>query len=459
MTPAREHDMRRTPLWLPLLALLLCIPGVLRAADAPRPNVLLILADDLGSGDLACCGARDMKTPHLDGLFAAGMRFTNFYANSCVCSPTRAALLTGRYPDLVGVPGVIRTHPTDSWGYLARDAVLLPAVLKEAGYCTGMVGKWHLGLESPNLPSERGFEHFKGFLGDMMDDYWTHLRHGNNYMRSGTWEIAPTGHATDLFTTWACDFIKQQTADQPFFLYLAYNAPHAPIQPPEEWLTRVQRRQPDLDPKRAKLVALIEHMDDGIGKVLRTLRETGQERNTLILFTSDNGGQLDLGASNGALRGSKGSMYEGGLKEPMAAAWPGKIKPGSMSERVCLTMDIFPTVLEAAGIRQKREIEGVSFLPALLGKDDAGPERTLFFVRREGGVAYGGKAIDAVRRGDWKLLQNSPFGPRELYNLKADPQEKENLFAKEPKKVQELSAALREHIQRAGAVPWQGPGR
>jgi arylsulfatase A-like enzyme len=432
--------------------------GVQAAEPSRRPNVIVILADDLGSGDLACCGASDMQTPHLDHLFAGGMRFTNFYANSCVCSPTRAALLTGRYPDLVGVPGVIRTNPADSWGYLSRDAVLLPQLLREVGYRTAIVGKWHLGLESPNLPQERGFEHVHAFLGDMMDDYLTHLRHGKNYLRLNDKEIQPTGHATDLFTTWACDFLKQQSPDRPFFLYLPYNAPHAPIQPPPEWVEKVQKRQSGIESRRAKLIALIEHMDDGIGKVLDTLKTTGLDRETLVIFTSDNGGQRDLGASNGSLRGTKGTMYEGGLKEPMAAAWPGRIKPGSQSDRVCLTMDIFPTVLEAAGVACRHPIDGVSFLPALMGRTEPAPERTLFFIRREGGLAYGGKTIDAVRRGDWKLLQNNPFGPRELYNLRTDPQEKENLFAREPKKVQELSAALRAHIQRAGAVPWQPAG-
>jgi arylsulfatase A-like enzyme len=437
---------------------MLVSPLRLVAEPARSPNVLIILADDLGAGDLTCCGAKDMHTPHLDHLFASGMRFTNFYANSCVCSPTRAALLSGRYPDLVGVPGVIRTHPQDSWGYLAPSAVLLPKRLRDAGYRTALVGKWHLGLESPNLPNERGFEHFHGFLGDMMDDYFNHLRHGKNYLRLNDKAIEPQGHATDLFTTWACDFIRQQKPDRPFFLYLAYNAPHAPIQPPEEWLTRVQKRQPDMDPKRAKLVALIEHLDDGVGKVVATLKETGQDQNTLVVFTSDNGGQLDLGASNGPIRGSKGSMYEGGLKEPMTAVWPGQIKPGSHSERVYLTMDLFPTVLQASKVICKHDIDGVSFLPTLQGKEENGPERTLFFTRREGGVAYGGKTIDAVRRGDWKLLQNNPFGPMELYNLRTDPQEKDNLLGKEPKKVQELSAAMREHVQQAGAVPWQ-PGK
>jgi arylsulfatase A-like enzyme len=439
------------------LALAGAVPPAASAREPGRPNVLIILADDLGYGDLACCGAKDMRTPHLDRLFAAGTRLPNFYANSSVCSPTRAALLTGRYPDLVGVPGVIRTNPADSWGYLAPGAVLLPRLLKAAGYRTALVGKWHLGLASPNLPNERGFDHFHGFLGDMMDDYRSHLRHGQNYLRLDGRPVEAAGHATDVFTTWACDYLRRQQRGQPFFLYLAYNAPHGPIQPPQEWLERATKREPNLSAKRAKLVALIEHLDDGIGKVLATLRETGLERDTLIVFTSDNGGQLEVGASNGPLRGSKGSMYEGGLKEPMVAVWPGHIPAGGRSERLGLTMDVLPTVLEAAGVPLRHEIDGESLLLALRGTPEKAAERTVFFVRREGGPAYGGKTIDAVRRGDWVLLQNSPFAPQELYNLRADPLQKENLVKTEREKVRELSAALRLHIQGAGAVPWQSP--
>ena len=276
-----------------------------------KPNILLILVDDLGYGDLSSYGAGDMKTPHLDGLAGSGVRFNNFYSNCPVCSPTRASILTGRYPDMVGVPGVIRTHPHSSFGYLSSHAVMLPEMLKPAGYHTSIVGKWHLGLESPNMPNERCFDHFHGFLGDMMDDYYSHRRHDINYMRLNGEEIDPEGHATDLFTQWSVDYIKsREESEQPFFLYLAYNAPHTPIQPPEEWVKRVKEREPGIDEKRAKLVALIEHMDDGIGKVLNALDETGVRENTLVIFTSDNGGQLNIGASNGSLNGGKGEMLE-----------------------------------------------------------------------------------------------------------------------------------------------------
>lgn len=422
------------------------------------PNIVVILADDLGYGDLSSYGEKDLKSPHIDALVKSGIRFTNFYANCPVCSPTRAALLTGRYQDMVGVPGVIRTHATNSWGYLHPDAVLLPSLLKKAGYHTAIVGKWHLGLESPNVPNDRGFDFFHGFLGDMMDDYYKHRRHGINYMRRNRETIDPKGHATDLFTDWACDYLRsRQREKEPFFLYLAYNAPHTPIQPPKEWLAKVRKREPNMSPKRAKLVALIEHMDAGIGKVMKTLKETGADKNTLVVFTSDNGGQTNVGANNGPLRDGKQSVYEGGLKVPAAFVWPRKIKPGTTTDFRAMSMDIFPTVLQAAGVKAEHVIDGKSILPTLRGETQSELRTHWFFRRREGGNRYGGKTIEAVIHGDWKLLQNSPFQPLELYNLKTDPKEQHNLAQKNRKVFNQLSAALRKEIQRYGSVPWQKP--
>jgi len=435
----------------------LAMPGCTLAGEKVRrrqPNIVVILVDDLGYGDLSSYGAKDLKTPHIDNLAAAGMRFDNFYANCPVCSPTRASLLTGRYPDLVGVPGVVRTHLTNNWGYLAPQAVLLPKLLKRAGYHTAIVGKWHLGLESPNTPNERGFDHFHGFLGDMMDDYYNHRRHGINYIRLNDKEIDPKGHATELFSQWAVDYIKERSrSKQPFFLYLAYNAPHTPIQPPKDWLDRVEKREKDISDKRAKLVALIEHMDDGIGKVIAALKENGLYNNTFIIFTSDNGGQTGVGANNGPLRAGKGTMYEGGIRVPMCAVWPGKIEAGSRGDRVALTMDLFPTVCETAGANFNYEIDGHSILPTLLGKSRPTGERFLFWVRREGGN-YGGRAWYAARFSDFKLVQNSPFEALQLYNLKDDRQEQNPLDRKHPM-YSKLFTALRNHIIEAGAVPWE----
>ncbi len=433
--------------------------AVFAGAAATKPNILVILTDDQGRGDYSAFGTKDVRTPQMDRLCREGMTFQNFFANSCVCSPTRAALLTGCYPDRVGVPGVIREeNPSDSWGYLLSGASLLPQQLKSAGYHTALIGKWHLGIRSPNTPIERGFDFFHGFLGDMMDDYWTHLRHGHSFMRHNLEVVAPQGHATDVFTGWACDYLAERAqVGGPFFLYLAYNAPHDPIQPPPEWLEKVKQREPGMTDKRAKLVALIEHLDAGIGQVLDTLDRTGLATNTLIIFSSDNGGVLANGANNGPWRGGKQHMYEGGLRVPGMVRWPGVINPGSCTERMTLTMDIFATACEAAGVAMPRGIDGVSFLPALIGRDQASPKRDLYFVRREGGSAYGGKTIDALRRDDWKLLQDSPFQPLELYNLKSDPQETTDLAAKNRKMFNELGAALRQQIQRAGLVPWRAP--
>ncbi len=423
-------------------------------SNAPNPNILMILVDDLGYGDLSSYGASDMETPNIDRLVASGMRFENFYANCPVCSPTRASLLTGRYPDLVGVPGVIRTHIANNWGYLDPRATLLPQLLGKAGYHTAIIGKWHLGLASPNRPNERGFDHFHGFLGDMMDDYYNHRRHGFNYMRLDDREIDPEGHATDLFSQWSIDYIRQRAgSDRPFFLNLAYNAPHTPIQPPQEWVDRIKRRDKRIDDRRAGLVALIEHLDDGIGKVLEALRETGQRDNTLIIFSSDNGGQLSVGANNGPLRAGKGDMYEGGIRIPTCAAWPEMIKTRSRSDRVALTMDIFPTICDAAGASIRHEIDGRTILPILLGKNHPAEDRFLFWVRREGG-GYAGQAYYAVRYGDFKLLQNTPFEPLELYNLRDDPKEEKPLDRRHPM-YDRLFSALRSHITESGAVPWQ----
>ncbi len=438
-----------------------CTVPVSAADDFGKPNIVMILVDDLGYGDLSYMGATDLKSPHIDSIAADGIRFSSFYANCPVCSPTRAALLTGRYQDLVGVPGVIRTHADNNWGYLIESAVLIPQPLKQAGYHTAIVGKWHLGLESPNTPMDRGFDHFHGFLGDMMDDYYNHRRHGNNYMYRDRTEIDPKGHATDLFTDWACDYIQDRKADQPYFLYLAYNAPHTPIQPPEEWVAKVKAREAGITDRRAKLVALIEHMDDGIGQVLSTVRQQVDDggRPTVVIFSSDNGGQLSVGANNGPLRDGKQSVYEGGIKVATCAAWYGsdRIKAGSKTAFTAMSMDLYPTICDLAGAKVEHSIEGRSILPTLLGKEQPPVRDLWYFTRREGNLRYQGKTIDAIRRGPWKLLQNSPFEPLELYNVEEDPLEENNLAQKNRAIFNQLSAELRKRLQLGGQVPWQKP--
>lgn len=434
----------------------------LTAATPPArpPNVLVIITDDHGIGDVSAYrpGA-DVRTPHLDALAAGGMRFTAMRSNCTVCSPARAAVLTGRHPDRVGVPGVIRTQPANSFGFLAPGIPTLADLLRSAGYHTAHVGKWHLGLERPNLPTDRGFDYFHGFLGDMMDSFTGHLRHGQNYLRRNTEVITAAGHATDVFTTWTQEYLRARArADQPFFLYLAYNAPHFPIEPPAAYLERVQRRLPSLDPKRALNVAFVEHLDDAIGQVLTTLEETGLAARTLVVFTSDNGGSLPHAQNNDPWRDGKQSHYDGGLRVPFLVRWPGQIAARTTSGYAGQTFDLFPTALEAAGVPLPADLDARSLLGHLRGGPPPAGPRDLYFVRREGGPAYGGQDYHALIRENWKLLRNSPYGALELYDLAQDPAERTNLAPKEPRVVRELQAALSAQIQRGGAVPWQAPG-
>ena len=423
------------------------------------PNVLLILADDHGYGDVSVHGGPHLQTPNMDRIAASGAHFTRFYANSSVCSPSRAALMTGRYPDRVGVPGVIRTHGDDNWGYFSQDAVTMPSMLARAGYATSLVGKWHLGLEPENHPCRRGFDSFNGFLGDMMDDYYTHLRHGHNYMRQAHQQIDPRGHATDLFTGWAVEQIRQwPQAEAPQFLYLAYNAPHTPIQPPEEWVERVRRREPGITDERLHYVALVEHLDAGIGRVLDALEQTGELDNTLVVYTSDNGGQLDVGACNGPLRGAKGDMYEGGIRVPACAMWPGHIPAGLETDQVALLSDLLPTVCEIAGVDVDHRIDGCSILPTLLGRDQDLSDRVVYWLRREGTARFLGLCQHAVRRGDLKLLHNDPFSPLELYDLGADPKETADLAGADADAFRQMTGVLQREMHEAGAMPWQKPG-
>jgi arylsulfatase A-like enzyme len=299
---------------------------------------------------------------------------------------------------------------------------------------------------------------FVVFLGDMMEDYYTHLRFGQNYMRLGEEVIEPEGHATDLFTDWSIDYLKKaKESEDPFFLFLAYNAPHTPIQPPKDWLKKVLDREPDIAPKRAALVGLIEHLDHGVGQVMQSLKEEGLWENTVVVFTSDNGGQVNVGARNAPFHGGKQDMWEGGIRVCTAVTWPGVIAPGSrQADHLSLTMDIYPTLAEIAGVPAKHHLDGRSFLPVLKGEPFEEAPRPLFWVRLEGNQKYGGLPYHAARLGDWKLLRNTPFEPYEMFNLAIDPGEESPILReKAPKKYDELFGQLMRHINGAGRYPWQ----
>ena len=413
-----------------------------------RPNVVLILADDLGYGDLGAWGGADLRTPHIDALAASGVRFDRFYANSPVCSPTRAALLSGCYPDTVGVPGVIRTAAENSWGYLAAHAQLLPARLRGAGYHSALVGNWHLGLDAPNLPNLRGFDHFHGFLGDMMDDYYTHRRHERNYMRLNAEHrsqgsryrfVQRLGDGVFEFAQGAGSAVLPVSGVQRSAR--AGAASSGVVGESETARARNQREARQIGGAGGTHGLGRGACDGGA-------EGNGQLANTLVIFVSDNGGELAMGASCGALRGGKGQMYEGGIRVPMCMSWPGRLSAGTRNVRVGLTMDLYATVCEAAGVTASG-VDGVS----LLGETKA---RDLVWVRREGGLQYAGREFYAFRRGDWKLLQNTAFQPYELYNLANDPEEKRDLAKAEPKVYKELVEALMLHVQRAGRTAWQG---
>ncbi len=435
----------------------------INAASATNPNIIFIMADDLGRNDISFYGQgkNGVRTPHIDSLFNTGVSLPNFYANSPVCSPTRAALMTGLYPDHAGVPGVIRQNAADNWGHLRSDVALLPERFKSLGYTTSMVGKWHLGFESPNLPNERGFEHFHGFLGDMMDDYYTHLRGGKNWMRLNRDEIKPEGHATELFTAWAVEEVEKRSKEtKPFFLYVAFNAPHDPIQPTQESLERVKQTRPEIDEKRARLIALIEHMDDGVGKLLQAVNKAGIEENTIVVFTSDNGGQKSHWADNGPWRGTKGEMYEGGLRVVCAARWPGQFPAGLQSNIPAATFDWYPTLLHFAGADANTiQVDGRSLARVLVNPADQAEfsGRELYFVRREGGPAFAGKTIESLRVGPWKLVLNTPFEPAGLFQLDDDPYETNDLSTSNLQKKREMIRQLQLHLQKSGAIPWQKP--
>ncbi|MCP5518759.1 MAG: sulfatase [Verrucomicrobiales bacterium] len=407
----------------------------LLAAD--RPNVVFILADDLGYADVGFQGCRDIPTPQLDALAAAGVRFTSGYAGHPFCSPTRASFMTGRYQHRFGYENNIAFDPQNTLMGLPVAEKTVPERMQAAGYATGMVGKWHLGAAHLFHPNRRGFDFFHGFLGGghdyfevsalrpMGEGYQTPLDH-NGKPR----EI--DGYLTDDLTRAAAGFIRDHRGE-PFFLYVAYNAPHTPMQAPQERLATFAGIS---DPKRRTYAAMVSVLDDGVGLLLRTLEELGLRERTLVCFLSDNGGPPTAnGARNDPLRGGKGSVFEGGIRVPFVMSWPARLPAGTTFAHPVISHDLSATALAAAGIGADTlaRLDGVDLLPHLLGHDSRPPHEALFW-RMNGGDQW------AVRSGDWKLLQAGPNLAPALYNLAGDLAETRDLAAEQPGRVDGLQA-------------------
>lgn len=390
--------------------------GQVQSIDLQRPNVVLIVTDDVGYGDFGAYGATDIRTPHVDRLAREGVKLTDFYA-APVCTPTRAALITGRYQQRVGLEEALPSAGPRDRG-LPATGRSLPQLLNKNGYATGLIGKWHLGWKPEFSPNEHGFDYFFGFKSGAIDFYTHESANGMHDLFENAAAVHVDGYMTDLITARAVRFIEQHAAT-PFFLDVSYNAAHWPFQPPDRYskAARVGPQGP-LDepaPTRQDYAAMLERADQGVGQILQTLARVGVERNTLVIFTNDNGGEWL--SRNTPLSDRKGTLWEGGIRVPAIFRWPGRLPAGRSSSQPAIFMDLTATILAATSTPVPREarLEGIDLLPILKGQ--APPlERTFFWRTR---------TQKAVRRGEWKLLVQGDA--MYLFNLAADISERNDL--------------------------------
>lgn len=401
------------------------------ALGAPRPNIVVIVGDDMGYADVGFHGCKDIPTPHLDALAASGTRFSSGYVTGPYCSPTRAGLMTGRYQQRFGH----EFNPGGNNGLPVTEKTL-PQRLKAAGYATGMVGKWHLGNQEAMTPPSRGFGSFFGFLGGA-HDYFAPAGILRGHVQAGD-----RSYLTDAFGREAVSFIEARKKD-PFFLYLAFNAVHTPMQADEARLAKFSAIE---GKQRRTYAAMMSAMDDAIGKVRSKLKAENLENDTLVFFISDNGGPTMKGvtvngASNLPLRGSKRTTLEGGVRVPFVVSWPGRVPAGKVDGRPVIQVDILPTALAAAGVGvgEKANLDGVNLLPYLEGRESGNPHAALFW-------RFGQQT--AIRQGDWKLVRydkaaegGKGVSAAKLYNLNDDIGESRDLMASQPGKARELQAA------------------
>ncbi|MCC6694756.1 MAG: sulfatase-like hydrolase/transferase [Candidatus Hydrogenedentes bacterium] len=410
------------------------------AAPGRRPNIIIIVADDLGYGDLSVHGSTEIATPNIDSIAQGGVRFTQGYVSCPVCSPTRAGLITGRYQQRFGHefnPGQDADHSTFG---LPLSEITAANILKSAGYATGMVGKWHLGFSPDRVPTARGFDEFFGFLGGS-HSYVKLEPDGENSIFRGTEPVAEKEHLTDAFAREAVAYVDRHK-DHPFFLYLTFNAVHNPLEPQPRYLDRFSGIA---DEKRRKYAALLTGLDDAVGQVLGKVREAGLESDTLIFFISDNGGPTANGSSNADLRAIKGTVYEGGVRVPYFVQWKGHLPEGITYDKPVISLDILPTAAAAgaAALPGDREIDGVNLLPYITGRNAAHPHEYLYW-------RFGEQA--AIRNKEWKLVRNQ--GAEELFHIALDRTEKQELLAEQPQIVEELGAAYAQWETNLVAPLW-----
>ena len=415
-----------------------------------RPNIVLIMADDLGYGDVGCYGCSDIRTPAIDGLAAEGVRFTTFYSNAPECTPTRTALLTGRYQHRVGglecalgignvgrYDDAIRLRRTNNLG-LPVEETSIARMLKGAGYATAISGKWHLGYEPKYFPLKHGFDSWFGPLGGAVD-YFHHSEYtGEPALYENDKSIEREGYLTDLITDEAVNFIQQQRQKEPFFLYVAYTAPHTPYQGPGDKKPEPVPQDDYNKGSRETYAAMVERMDQGIGRILETLDDDGLAENTLLIFMSDNGANKT--GDNSPFSGYKGNLFEGGIRVPCVVKWPGVLARGTVSDQACMTMDFSRSIIGAAGARPPagRAFDGMDILRAAATNRPV-QKRTLFWRARRAE-----RTRKAVRDGSLKYirLQDGDDVKEYLFDLEHDPAEKNNLFNEQPENVLRLKTLL-----------------
>ncbi|HIG29700.1 MAG TPA: hypothetical protein EYQ50_18635 [Verrucomicrobiales bacterium] len=396
-------------------------------AQSSKPNIVFILADDMGYGDVTSYGCKDIQTPHIDRLASEGVRFTSGYSSHPYCSPMRAGLMAVRYQHRFGYERNIAYDQHNMVMGFPKTEKTVAARMKEAGYATGGIGKWHLGSARPFQPNARGFDFFFGFRGGGHRYFEVDLNqrlHEGYYApleRNGQPEPLED-YLTTKLTDEAIGFIHRNTKN-PFFLFLAYNAPHGPLQAPEEFIQKYSQIQ---DKKRRTYAAMVDALDEQIGRVMTTLDQLGFRENTIVFFMSDNGGPEHANASdNGPLRGGKGEVYEGGIRVPFIVSWPGTVPAGVLYDHPVVSIDLMRTALEMGRAPIEEKLEGVNLIPYLTGENPGAPNEALFW-RMENGTDY------AVRSGPWKLAKTRDKTGLQLYNLDEDVGETRNLASERP---------------------------